>query len=74
MIKLFKFLTVVFFLQLSVFAKSEVNPVFEKLKQDMWVMGLEFDYSGYEHMVIPSNVPTDSEFEQPEELTSALNM
>lgn len=60
MFKLFKFFTVVLVLSFSSFATEE-NPVFEQLKDDMWQMGLEFNYSNNSHSISPANQENTTE-------------
>jgi len=76
---LFKISTIALLLGGPAMAISQENPVFEQLKEDMWQMGLEFDYAHGAHKVMPV---TDTDGTQGdsgdivhgEEITRALNL
>lgn len=76
MSKLFKFFTVVTLLSFAVHADSQDNPVFEQLKDDMWEMGLEFNYTNYEHVISPikehKESPNQGDIIEVEEVSRAL--
>ena len=74
----FKISTIALLLSTSAFAFEQENPVFEQLKQDMWQMGLEFDYTHGAHKVMPvgdaETVAPGGDTVHGEEITRALNL
>jgi hypothetical protein len=76
---LIKISTIALVLSGSVQAFSQENPVFEQLKDDMWQMGLEFDYAHGAHKVMPVTDSDDGSTDvedivHSEEITRALNI
>jgi len=75
---LFKTMTLVFILSTSAYAMEQENPVFEQLKDDMWQMGLEFDYSHGAHVVMPSvgddTADENGDIVHSEEISRALSI
>lgn len=74
LIKIFTVVLVLINLQFA-HANDAANPVFEQLKGDLWELGLDFDYSNYEHIIRPINIDESPEREslgEIEEVSRAL--
>ncbi|EQC45624.1 hypothetical protein [Bacteriovorax sp. Seq25_V] len=75
--KLFKIMTLVSILtfQSQAFSRElKREVVFEQLKNDLWTMGLNFDYADGTRFVIPADTDDSGHEPLPEEISKVLEI